>query len=139
MESKSEKPIVMVKLEDGEDLFTSLKGAARIHDIKSGCVLFGIGQIQDFELGYFDGKTYQRRTFVEPHELVALHGTMTPDLDPPLHLHAAVSKEDFILHGGHLFRARIATVGEICLQRFASIDLRRELDQKTGLRKLAIR
>lgn len=139
MESKAEGQMVMVKLDDGEDLFASLKSVARMHGVTGGCILFGIGQIQDFELGYFDGKTYLRKVFEEPHELVGLHGTVTPDLDPPLHMHAAVSRDDFILHGGHLFKARVAVVGEICIQRFTTIEMRRELDRKTGLRKLAIR
>ena len=139
MESKAEGSIVVVKLDDGEDLFGSLKAAARTHGVMNGCILFGIGQIRDFELGCFDGKTYQRRSFSEPHELVALHGTITPNLDPPVHMHAAVSKDDFVLRGGHLFKAFVAVVGEICLQKFTTIEMRREFDGRTGLKRLALR
>ncbi len=139
MESAAEGNTVMVKLDDGENLIESLKGAARTRSVESGCVVFGIGQLRDFELGYFDGSTYQRRTFNEAHELVALHGTVTLNLDPPLHLHAAVSKDDFVLVGGHLFKATVATLGEICIQKFSTIKMGRELDKRTGLKKLTLR
>jgi len=33
--------------------------------------------------------------------------------EPPFHLHAAVSKDDLIIYGGHLFRATVATVVEM--------------------------
>lgn len=139
MESVADGNTVIVKLDDGEDLFGSLRSIARTHSIVNGVVLFGIGQLKYFELGYFDGTTYQRRIINEPHELVGLHGTLTPNLDPPVHLHAALSKGDFMIIGGHLFKAMVATLNELCILRLSTIQMGRELDRQTGLRKLTVR
>jgi len=139
MESAVDGSTIIAKLDDGEDLFRSLRSIARTHSIVNGVVLFGIGQLRYFELGYFDGTTYQRKVINEPYELVGLHGTLTPNLDPPMHLHAALSKDDFTIIGGHLFKATVATLNELCIQRLSAIQMGRELDMKTGLRKLTVR
>jgi len=139
MKSATEGNTIIVRLEDGEDLFQSLSRAAREHGAVSGHVVWGIGQLRDFELGYFDGMQYERRTFFEAYEVVSLHGSMTVGTDPPFHLHAALSSSDFAMVGGHLFRATVATVGEVCIEKFGRIQLGRELDGRTGLRKLTLR
>ena len=138
MRSATDGSGVMVRLDDGEDLLESLRRVASDHGVHSGCVVFGIGQLKDFELGYFDGREYKRKTFAEAHELVGLHGTITLNSDPPLHVHAAVSAGDFVLKGGHLFRATVATVGEVYIQKLPRIQMTRESDSRDGLRKLAL-
>ena len=138
MRSATDGSSVMARLDDGEDLLESLKKIAWDHGAYSGCVVFGIGQLKDFELGYFDGREYQRRTFAEAHELVGLHGTITLNSDPPLHIHAAVSGRDFVLKGGHVFKATVATVGEVWIQKLPRIQMTREMDGRDGLRKLAL-
>lgn len=139
MESAVDGNTIMVKLDDGEDLFGSLRGIARTHRVSEGVVLFGIGQLRYFELGYFDGRTYQRKIINEPYELVALHGSLTPNLDPPMHLHAALSKDDLVMVGGHLFKATVAVINEMCIQRLPAVQMGRDLDSRTGLKKLTVR
>lgn len=138
METAAEGPSILVKLSDGEDLFPSLEAAARRHGIDSGAVLWGIGMVQDFEIGFFHPDGYARKAFADRHELLALHGSLAMRADPRLHLHIAVGRPDRSVLGGHLFRAKACVVNEILVARFDSIRLNRELNAKTGLRELVI-
>lgn len=138
MESSQDGTFVMVKLADGEDLFPSLEAAARRHGIENGAILWGIGMIQDFELGFFRGPQYERRTFQDRHELLALHGSISLQADPKLHLHVAAGGPDYSVVGGHLFRAKACVVNELCLAKFESMQLTRVLNPTTGLRELVL-
>lgn len=138
MRSAAESGLVMAKLDDGEDLFASLAMIVKEHGIGSGTVLWGIGMLRDFEVGYYDGKAYRRRAFAEPHELLALHGSLAPSADPPFHLHVAAGGPDHAVVGGHLFRATVNVLNELCLARFDSIRLGRALSPASGLRELVL-
>jgi predicted DNA-binding protein with PD1-like motif len=138
METQQEGSAVVVKLSDGDDLFPSLEAAARKHQIESGSVLWGIGMLQDFELGYFGPKGYEKTVFAERHELLALHGSIAMQADPKLHLHTALARRDLGAIGGHLFRAKTAVVNEIQLARFDSIHFSRRFNEKTGMRELVL-
>src|SRR5439155_14340501 len=63
VESRRERDTVLVKLSDGEDLLPSLEAAAREHDVESGTVLWGIGMLRDFEIGFFGPKGYDKSVF----------------------------------------------------------------------------
>ncbi len=136
MESRRERNTVFVKLSDGEDLFPSLEAAAREHDVESGTVLWGIGMLRDFEIGFFGPKGYDKSVFSERHELLGLHGSVSMRGDPLLHLHVALGRPDHGVIGGHLFRATTAVVNEIQIARFDAIHFNRRLNEKTGLREL---
>ena len=94
MKSAADANLIMAKLEDGEDLLASLQRVVKEHRIDSGTVLWGIGMLRDFEVGYFDGKAYHRKTFGAPHELLALHGSIAARADPVFHLHVAGGNEN---------------------------------------------
>jgi uncharacterized protein len=136
METRQEGDAVIVKLSDGEDLFPSLEAAARKHDVESGTVLWGIGMLQDFEIGFFAPAGYEKSTIADRHELLALHGSIAMRGDPKLHLHVALGRRDHTVIGGHLFRAKTAVVNEIQLSRFDGIRLNRRFNEATGLREL---
>lgn len=138
VESRAEGATVLVKLSDGEDLFPGLEEAAHRHGIQSGAVLWGIGMLQDFELGFFAAQGYQRKSFSERHELIALQGSLATRADPKLHLHVALGRPDHSVVGGHLFRAKTCVVNEIALHRFDEIRLGRALNPATGLRELVL-
>ena len=74
MESAIDGNKVLVRLDDGEDLFESLTTALKSHSVVNGCILFGIGQLKDFELGYFDGRTYHRKMFQNHMNSLAFKG-----------------------------------------------------------------
>ncbi len=138
METRAEGNTIIVKLSDGEELFPSLEAAARKHDLESGAVLWGIGMVQDFEIGFFGPKGYDKTAFLERHELIALHGSIAMRAEPKLHLHVAAGRPDHTVIGGHLFRAKTAVVNEIHLARFDGIEFTRRLNEKTGLRELIL-
>lgn len=138
MESAEEADFVLVKLSDGEDVFAGLTEAAKTHGIESGVILWGIGMLQDFELGFFGPQGYEKRFYEDRHELLAFHGSMAMRAEPPFHIHVALGRRDHAVVGGHLFRARACMVNEICLTRFRRIRLDRQLNEKTTLRELVI-
>ncbi len=138
MQSSEEDGTIMVKLSDGEELFPSLEEVARRHGIDSGCVLWGIGMVQDFELGFFTESGYERRPFRDRHELVALHGSLAMRAEPRLHLHIAAGRPDQSVIGGHLFRAKACVANEICVTRLDRIRMNREFNAATGLRELVL-
>ena len=125
-----------MKLSDGEDLFPSLEAAARAHRIEDGTVLWGIGMLQDFEIGFFGPKGYHKTVFSDRRELLGLHGSISLRGDPKIHLHVTVAGLDHAAIGGHLFRAKVAVVNEIQVMGFDEIRLNRRFNEKTGLREL---
>ncbi len=138
MQSANEGNVVMAKFSDGEDVFGSLEAVARAHRIDSGAVLWGIGMIQEFEIGFFGPHGYEKKAYRDRHELLALHGSIAMRADPKFHLHVAVAGADHAVVGGHLFRARACVVNEICLERFEKIRLDRKTNPKTTLNELDI-
>lgn len=138
MQSSEEGRAILVKLSDGEEVIPSLGAAAGKHQIENGSVLWGIGMIQDFEIGFFGPNGYEKKSFRERHELIALHGSIAMRAEPKLHLHVAAGQRDHSVVGGHLFRAKAAVVNEIRLERFESIRLRRIPNPKTGLNELDV-
>jgi predicted DNA-binding protein with PD1-like motif len=138
LRSAADSNLIIAKLEDGEDLLDSLHKVVKEHRIESGTVLWGIGMLRDFEVGYFDGKSYHRKTFGPPHELLALHGSIAARADPVFHLHVAGAGEGHGVVGGHLFKATVSTLSEVCLARFDRVRLGRELSPRSGLRELVV-
>ena len=138
MQSAVEGNRVMAKLSDGEDLFTSLESVAHAHTIESGAVLWGIGMLQDFEIGFFGPQGYEKKGYPERHELLALHGSIAMRAEPRFHLHVAVAGPDHGVVGGHLFRAKACVVNEICIERLDRIRLNRRRNPKTTLNELEI-
>ena len=130
---------MIAKLDDGDDLFARIEGLAARNDIRNGLVLWGIGMIRDFEVGYFNGKEYEKATYREPMELLALHGTFAGEAEPKLHVHVAAAGRDHRVVGGHLFRATVAVLNELCLRRLIATTLGRELNPKSGLRELTVK
>jgi hypothetical protein len=139
MQVERETNVIVLKLDNGEDLFKTLERLAQDQMIKSGMVLFGIGMLRDFELGYYLGKDYQWTTFQEPAELVALHGTIaTVDDKPSIHLHAGVATKDLGLKGGHLKGATVNGLAEIGIIKLTDIELTRKKNPNSGLTELLI-
>lgn len=138
MESAEDGPFVLVKLADGEDVFSSLAAATQAHRIESGAILWGIGMLQDFEIGFFAPEGYRKHTFAGRHELLAFHGSVAMRGEPRFHIHVAVGRPDHTVIGGHLFGGKVCMVNEVLLTRFTMIRLGRRLNETTTLRELTI-
>ena len=139
MQSAIENNVIVARAGDGEDLFEAISSALDAHDAKSAIVLSGIGMLDDFELGYFNGKEYMNEFFAKPRELVGLHGSVTTADRKVIHLHAALAGEDHKVVGGHLQRASVRVVCELTMLKIEGIEMTRQPDQATGLNLLSVR
>jgi len=126
---------IVARFKDGEDLHASILALLKEHGYDAGLVVFGIGMLRDFELGFFDGKKYHPIQFHDPMELVALHGTIAGE---NIHLHAGVADQEHELHGGHLATATVNVTCEIMIKGLDQIFLTREPNRETGLTDLAV-
>ncbi|MBU2565501.1 MAG: DNA-binding protein [Candidatus Thermoplasmatota archaeon] len=135
MQFKTESNIVIVRLDDGEDFFESMEKVVKSCEIESGMILSGIGQLKNFELGYFDGEKYVKKTFEKPMELVSMHGSIAETF----HIHCTLADEKQRVYGGHLFKGIVSVVNELMILKLNKIRLKREKDKKTGLKTLEIR
>ncbi|MGC8628876.1 MAG: PPC domain-containing DNA-binding protein [Candidatus Micrarchaeia archaeon] len=136
MISKSEGNLVLAKLDAGEDLFDSLLLLKKKYGIKSGYVVFGIGALKNFELGYFNKKTgqYAKATYRQAHELLALHGSIA-EAEQSFHLHAALGDSKHKVIGGHLFAGVADPLVELLVLKTRTKMIRKE-NKATGLNEL---
>lgn len=139
MQSSEEGLFIVVKLDKGEKIFDSLIEVIEKHDIKSGLVLSGIGMLKDVKLGYYSAEEHSSKTFEEPRELVAMHGSITTGEETVIHLHCALAGEDYAVIGGHLMEAEVAVIAEIVIAKLSEIVLGREFNPETGLKELSVR
>lgn len=128
---------VVLKLDDGEDLLKCLRDAVDEYGIGSGFVVLGIGMLCESEIGYYTGNGYERRRLDEPHELVALHGSISTDGETVIHLHCALAGADHRIVGGHIFSAKVRVVNEILIRK-TGVRLGRRLNPATGLKELTL-
>ena len=139
MKCDIENNFIVAKLTDGEDLFAEIQNIVEKHNIKSGIIISGIGMLKDFEIGYFDGKEYLKEVYDQPHELVALHGSIAFDRRKLVtHLHCALARNDHHIIGGHLFGATVAVLNELTILKLDEMRLSRRLNKKSGLVELEV-
>lgn len=123
MEVARKDQFVMIKLDHGEDILESI--AQTIKEERSTLlVVTGLGMISDFELGYFDQGSYIKKTFSEPHELLALQGSISTEGTSRIHIHATVANREHEAFGGHLMRGKAwmsNEIGMLRLERVASV------------------
>jgi len=140
MKHKAADNILMVKLEDGEDVHSSLITLCDRYGIRMGWVHSGIGILREFTLGYYTGEDYQKKFFREPHELISMTGTVTLDAEIPIHLHASLADREYRVVGGHLFGGKVTNLNEILISGMPEeIKLGRELNPRTNYYELDIR
>lgn len=98
-------------------------------------VVSGLGMISEFELGYFDRGDYLKRSYDEPHELLALQGTISTEGEPRIHIHATVANKEHDAFGGHLMRGKAWMSNEIGLMRLERLISVRSMDpeMKVGI------
>ncbi len=137
MISDIEKNYIVVKLEKGDDVGESIIEVLEDYGIYSGLIEFGIGMIRDLEIGYWNGKEYEKAKMPTPGEVVSFHGTVSSN-DPRLHIHVSVALKDHIVKGGHLFSGTADPLLEIHILRLEEIVLKRELNKNSGLKELMI-
>ena len=134
MISKEKDNLIFIRLFPGEEINKGIIETCEKHDIKSGVVLSGIGQLKDVKLGYFKKKgDYLPQIFKKPTELISLTGNICRQEGRYiLHNHTALGTEEKKLIGGHLIEGIVNITAEIVLLK-SGIDIARKQDEQTGL------
>jgi predicted DNA-binding protein with PD1-like motif/Zn-finger nucleic acid-binding protein len=116
-ESKLDKDFLVIRIDEGSDLFAGIEEACSKHYVRSGMIITGIGQARHLELGFLDehGK-YKRDAFQEIHEVLSLQGSVAQD-EGKLHIHAhgVFSDREHRTKGGHVFKAEVRTLCEVTI------------------------
>ena len=127
----------MVRLDEGEEVFSLLGDFINRHDIESGWIS-GIGTFSAAGLSYFDAtdNQYKTRSFNEKLEVLSLEGNVAiSDEAPFFHLHAVLGREDLTTIGGHLMSGITSMTMEIFVADFETKIIRKE-DPGNGLNLL---
>lgn len=139
MQSSEDNNHIMVKLEDGEDLFASLEEVVRKHSIRWGVFLTGVGMLRDFETGYWTGEEYLAEFHEEPHELLHYGGSIAEvEGKPAFHIHCTLAGKDHRAIGGHINKGTVAVLNEICILKFNDLPMTRQLSERSGLMELKL-
>jgi predicted DNA-binding protein with PD1-like motif len=138
MQSAKEKNHVIIKLDDGEDLFEALAKVIDKHEIESCLILSGIGMLRDFEIGFYNGTEYVKERIADPMELLSMHGSIAKEIECRIHIHVGLANNEHKVIGGHLFSAKVCMLNEIVLLKLDEITLKRELNEKSGLLELKV-
>ncbi len=126
-----------LRLLKGEEVVSSIVQFATKENIRSGA-FFGLGAINNFELGYYDLKmhTYEKEKFKEDMEVGNITGNIVSlDGKPFVHTHVTVSGKDLKAYTGHLFSAEVALTLEIFVFTSSAI-IKRKMDPEIGLNLL---
>jgi uncharacterized protein len=118
----------------GDAVVESLSLFARDQEV-SGARLWGIGALEQVELGFYrhDRKDYDRFSLQEELELLALNGNISvTDKGPRVHAHVVVGRSDGTAHGGHLFEGRVGPTLELFVVE-SPVEIRREMNEEFGL------
>ena len=109
---------LFVRLDPGEELHESLQEVARTEGIGAAAVTSGIGRVENALIGHLDAQgAYQQKMLIGPVELLSMQGNIASlNGEPFTHLHVVVSDDEHVVHGGHLFEARVTVTAEIHLR-----------------------
>jgi len=136
MQSKEKDNLIFIRLFPNEDIHKALEEVCKKHNVKTAVVISGLGQLKEFQLGYFKEKgNYSLEKFKEPHELLSLSGNIifsNKEKKYKFHLHAVLGNENKNTVGGHLFKGKVEVTNEIVLLK-TELKFERKLERETGL------
>lgn len=134
MEYKQEKGKIIVRLDRGNEIISSLTKIVKDENLKGGFVS-AIGAADIIEVGLYEveKQQYQPKRFEGDFEIISCLGNISrKEGEPYLHLHVAFGDKDFHVYGGHLSYARISGTFE-CVIGLTKSEINRMKDSKTGL------
>ena len=139
MHFRKDGNIYCLRIPKGQEIVETLTQFLREEYIRAGYVS-GIGATDDVTIGYYDtsAKTYVKKEFKEPFEILSINGNITMvDGSPFTHLHIMLGNEQFEVSGGHLFRAVVSVTAEIFVTA-VDMNIERKHDDQTGLKLMNI-
>lgn len=134
MEIVKDKNIVILKLNQNEELISSLKEYAIINQIFAGHFIV-IGAASKVTVSYYNlvKKEYQDKVFLGDVEILSISGNIANyNGEIKIHAHGSFAREDYSVFGGHIQTCIISATGEIHLTKIDG-EMKREYDKKTGL------
>ncbi len=134
--------VVVMRLNEGEDLYESIESVAKKEDIRSAAVLItgglrsasvvvGPKQEKPEIVGDF-------RQFAGPGEVLGVGTIYCDDEGPKMHIHTAIGKGDLAMVGCPRGGAKIFLVMEITIIEIAGINAKRTLDESSGIKLLKL-
>ncbi|MFA6250854.1 MAG: DUF296 domain-containing protein [Candidatus Shapirobacteria bacterium] len=131
---------IIVKVIKGEKIVEAIKEVCRKEEIVNGWIE-GIGALDWAEIAHYNvaNKKYSSFVLEEALEMVSLIGNvfLGEEGEIIVHTHAAVSRPDGEMRGGHLAEARIGGAGEIKITPLTS-RIAKKYDEETGLKLIQI-
>lgn len=122
------------RLHRGDDLLDEIRVAAQENSIHAGVILSGVGCVSHARLR--DASGVAVRELDEPCEIVSLGGTVSA---VRCHVHAAISKEDLSMVGGHVLAGCIInTTCELVIGVLSNMTFGVEQDPATGYDELVL-
>ena len=91
--------------------------------------------IKGLQVGYFNGKEYEKELFHDNLEVVAFHGSIAED-EPRFHIHSACAGKNHGVVGGHLFGGVADPLLEISISVFEKIRAERKVNPSSGLKEI---
>ncbi len=137
MKWKIEGQDLLIKLEKGDPVKESILSVAKSNGIGAGSILWAVGMMRDLEIGYFNGREYEKEKYGGPLEVVSFHGSIAEN-DPELHIHTSVAGKDHRVIGGHLFEGTADPLLEIHIQKFDTIRVMRKYSESSTLKEMEL-
>ena len=134
MEYRRIDDVYVVRLDVGDEIVKSLTTLCDNENIRSATVQ-GLGAVNDVSVGYYslEKKQYLTKVFNQQFEMIALNGNIThKDGKPYLHLHIALSDENYSVFGGHLNSAVVSITAEIYVTALNG-EVNRRVNPETNL------
>ncbi len=137
MQTKEKDNLIFIRLFPDEEVVDSLEIACQKHQVETAVVLSGLGQLADFELGFFKEKgNYLPEKFSQPHELLSLTGNISKQGgEYNFHLHGLLGNAQKQVVGGHFIKGKVSITGEIALLK-SDLSVIRKIEEPTGLKGL---
>ena len=129
--------LIAVILEDGEDVFVSIRDLCRSRQVDSALILSGIGMLRHVKIGYWDGATYQIKEYHEPLELVSMSGSVaSQNGELSVHIHVSLAGKDHAGIAGHLVEGTVNNINELSIAPFPASSFERRYSEMTKLNML---
>jgi uncharacterized protein len=135
MQSKEQNNLIIARFFPGEDVYEQLKAVCKKYNVKTAVLLSGIGQLGEFELGFFKEKgDYVPQKFSQSAELLSLTGTVVlQDDNFEFHLHSVLGFQDKSVVGGHFIAGKVSITLEVVLLK-TNLEMKRQIEDSTGLK-----
>jgi len=141
MKYKKINDIIAVRLDDKEEIFSTLEKIFKKYELKSAVILSAIGMIKKAKLGYFIGKgAYKGTKYAGYFEIVGFSGSLlfSDKKEFKAHIHAVLAKKNKKTVGGHLVEGEVYNTLELFLLDLKTDQIYRRINSKTDLFGLEI-